>query len=191
MRTRTAIATILAAAALAGCESSVQPSAATMIGYQVDGERNRSVWLTRDGVQIHGVSAQAVPGRAAGWIYVGEPYCPPALAVGPKGGRSDEQCHPDSVAHRCRDARRNDTLSCSIATRTRTSALPRWSTAGAARCIAPYSETTRARHGGRRFAERRQQAAANRPRRAPAFGESSQRRVRAELGRRLGQPGID
>ena len=82
---RTAIATILAAAALAGCESSVQPSAATMIGYQVDGERNRSVWLTRDGVQIHGMSAQAVRLELPGWIYVGEPYCPPALALGPNG----------------------------------------------------------------------------------------------------------
>ena len=78
---RTAIATILAAAALAGCENSVQPSAATMIGYQVDGERNRSVWLTRDGVQIHGMSAQAVRLELPGWIYVGEPYCPPARTI--------------------------------------------------------------------------------------------------------------
>ncbi|OAI52495.1 hypothetical protein AYO46_00615 [Betaproteobacteria bacterium SCGC AG-212-J23] len=82
---RTAIATILAAAALAGCDSSVQPSAATMIGYQVDGERNRSVWLTRDGVQIHGASAQAVRVELPGWTYVGEPYCPPALALGANG----------------------------------------------------------------------------------------------------------
>lgn len=82
---KTAIATILAAGVLAGCESSVQPSAANLIGYQVDDQRNRSVWLTRDGVQIHSASAQPVQVELPGWIYAGEPYCPPALAVGPKG----------------------------------------------------------------------------------------------------------
>jgi len=82
---KTAIATILAAAALAGCESSVQPSAANMIGYQVDDERNRSVWLTRDGVQIHSASGKPVRLELPGWIYAGEPYCPPAFALGPKG----------------------------------------------------------------------------------------------------------
>lgn len=82
---RTAIATILAAAALAGCESSVQPSAATMLGYQVDGERNRSVWLTRDGVLIHSAAAQPVRVELPGWIYAGGPHCPPSFALGPKG----------------------------------------------------------------------------------------------------------
>ena len=82
---RTAIATIFAITALAGCESSVQPSAATMLGYQVDGERNRSVWLTRDGVLIHSAAAKPVRVELPDWIYAGGPYCPPSLALGPKG----------------------------------------------------------------------------------------------------------
>jgi len=82
---RTAIATILAAAALAGCESTTQPSAATMLGYQVDGERNRSIWLTRDGVLIHSAAAQPVRVELPGWIYAGAPHCPPTLVLGPNG----------------------------------------------------------------------------------------------------------
>lgn len=82
---RTAIATMLAAAALAGCESSAQPSAASVLGYQVDGERNRSVWLTRDGVLIHSATGKPVSVELPGWIYAGGPHCPPSLAVGPVG----------------------------------------------------------------------------------------------------------
>lgn len=82
---RTAIATVFAITALAGCESSVQPTAANMLGYQVDGEHNRSIWLTRDGVQIHSAAAQPVRVELPGWIYAGGPHCPPALALGPKG----------------------------------------------------------------------------------------------------------
>ena len=53
---RNAIASILAAATLAGlagCESNAVPSASSMLGYQVDTIRDRSVWLTREGVLIH------------------------------------------------------------------------------------------------------------------------------------------
>jgi hypothetical protein len=82
---RNAIASALAALAVAGCESSVGPSHSTMLGYQVDGERNRSVWLTREGVQIHSAAAQPVSVGLPGWIYAGGPHCPPALALGPQG----------------------------------------------------------------------------------------------------------
>ena len=82
---RNAIASALAALAVAGCESSVEPSQSKMLGYQVDGERNRSVWLTREGVQIHSAAAQPVSVGLPGWIYAGGPHCPPALALGPKG----------------------------------------------------------------------------------------------------------
>lgn len=84
---RTAIAAILALIALAGCErdSNVQPSAAGTLGYRVDEERLRSVWLTRDGVQIHSAAARPVAVDLPGWIYAGEPHCPPGLAVGSKG----------------------------------------------------------------------------------------------------------
>jgi hypothetical protein len=84
---RTAIAAILALVALAGCEreSNVQPSAAGTLGYRVDEERFRSVWLTRDGVQIHSAAVRPVTVELPGWIYAGEPHCPPGFVVGPKG----------------------------------------------------------------------------------------------------------
>jgi hypothetical protein len=82
---RNAIASIFAALAVAGCESSTSPSVATMLAYQADTARNRSVWLTREGVQIHSAAAQPVTIALPGWIYAGTPYCPPALALGPKG----------------------------------------------------------------------------------------------------------
>ena len=82
---RNAIALILAAFAVAGCESGTSPSVATMLTYQADTVRNRSVWLTREGVQIHSAAAQAVTIELPDWIYAGAPYCPPSLAIGPSG----------------------------------------------------------------------------------------------------------
>ncbi|TMH72092.1 MAG: hypothetical protein E6H57_03975 [Betaproteobacteria bacterium] len=86
---RNAIASILAAAALAGltgCESNAVPSASSMLGYQVDTIRDRSVWLTREGVLIHSTaSARPVAVTLPGWLYVGSPHCPPDVALGPKG----------------------------------------------------------------------------------------------------------
>jgi hypothetical protein len=85
---RTAIATIFATAALAGlagCESSAETSSARMLRYQVDATRDRSVWLTRDGVLIH---SAVEPGQAVSlpdWLWAGGPYCPPDLALGPNG----------------------------------------------------------------------------------------------------------
>lgn len=85
---RTAIAMILATAALgglAGCESSAETSSARMLRYQVDDSRQRSVWLTREGVLIHSAakSSQAVP--LPDWLWAGAPHCPPDLALGPDG----------------------------------------------------------------------------------------------------------
>ena len=82
---KTAIASILAAAVLSGCEINAGPSTSTMLGYQVDTARNRSVWLTREGVQIHSAAAQPARVELPGWIYAGAPYCPPSLALGPSG----------------------------------------------------------------------------------------------------------
>lgn len=70
---------------LAGCESNAQPSAARLLGYQVDAARERSVWLTRDGVQIHSAASKPVQVELPGWMYAGAPYCPPGIALGPKG----------------------------------------------------------------------------------------------------------
>lgn len=85
---RTAIAAVLALTTLvgvAGCESNAQPGATKILGYQVDAARNRSVWLTREGVQIHGAAMQPVSVGLPGWLYAGAPHCPPAVALGPAG----------------------------------------------------------------------------------------------------------
>jgi len=83
---RTAIAAVLALATLvgvAGCESNAQPAAMKILGYQVDADR--SVWLTRDGVLIHSAARPPQLVALPDWIYVGAPYCPPGLALGPNG----------------------------------------------------------------------------------------------------------
>jgi hypothetical protein len=82
---RNAIASVLAALVVAGCESSVQPRAAAVLSYQVDAARERSVWLTREGVQIHSAAKPPVAIALPGWMYVGAPHCPPGFALGPKG----------------------------------------------------------------------------------------------------------
>jgi hypothetical protein len=85
MRTATFIFAVIAMVVLAGCDNSTQPSAAAMLGYQVDAARERSAWLTREGVQIHSAAARPVRIELPGWIYAGAPYCPPGIALGPKG----------------------------------------------------------------------------------------------------------
>lgn len=86
---RNAIASILSAAsliALMGCDSSAQPMASSMLSYQVDSTNQRSWWLTRDGVVVHG--AASAKGRSIelpGWLWAASPVCPPDLALGPDG----------------------------------------------------------------------------------------------------------
>lgn len=75
----------MAIVGLGGCDSSAQPSAARLLGYQVDAARERSVWLTRDGVQIHSAAARPVQVDLPGWSYAGAPYCAPGIALGPSG----------------------------------------------------------------------------------------------------------
>jgi hypothetical protein len=85
---RTAIASILAVTALvglAGCESNAQPGNRSILGYQVDEARNRSLWLTREGVLVHSAAAQPRLVALPGWVYAGAPSCPPHLAIGPGG----------------------------------------------------------------------------------------------------------
>lgn len=81
---KTAIAAILAAATLAGCESS-GPNNSSVLHYQVDAARQRSIWLTRDGVQIYSAASRPVTVPLPDWLYAGAPHCPPDLAVGPSG----------------------------------------------------------------------------------------------------------
>jgi hypothetical protein len=86
---RTAIAAIFSAAsliALTGCDSNAEPTASSMLTYQVDSASQRSWWLTRDGVVLHG--AASAKGRSIplpGWLWAGAPVCPPDLALGPRG----------------------------------------------------------------------------------------------------------
>jgi len=82
---RNAIASILSALVVAGCDSTAGPSVSKVLSYQVDAARERSVWLTRDGVQIHSAAARPVTIELPGWIYAGAPHCPPGFALGPKG----------------------------------------------------------------------------------------------------------
>jgi hypothetical protein len=86
---KTRIAAIFAAISLiavAGCDSQAEPSASLMLGYQVDSTHQRSWWLTRDGVVLHGAAhskGRSIP--LSGWLWAGSPLCPPDLALGPKG----------------------------------------------------------------------------------------------------------
>src|SRR5258706_4618670 len=69
-KTILAILTAAALAGLAGCESNAGP--------------NLSYRLTREGVVIHAAGVSTVV-ALPGWLWVDAPYCPPNLAVGPKG----------------------------------------------------------------------------------------------------------
>jgi hypothetical protein len=55
--------------------------------YQVDPERNRSWFLTDEGVIVHDVSRrERVTVSLPHWVWVGASYaCPPVLALGPEG----------------------------------------------------------------------------------------------------------
>ena len=85
---RNAIAAILAAATLvglSGCESNAGPNTASMLRYQVDASRDRSWWLTREGVVLRSASEAPKAITLPGWIWVDAPHCPPDLALGPQG----------------------------------------------------------------------------------------------------------
>ena len=85
---RTAIASILMAAAIAGmasCERREVTNTPAMLTHQVDPARHRSWWLTRDGVELHSAAAPRRAIALPGWIWADEPHCPPTLAVGPNG----------------------------------------------------------------------------------------------------------
>lgn len=85
---RNVIASLLAIgviAGLSGCESSAQPGAQSILNYRVDEARGRSVWLTRQGVQIHSAAGRPVSVELPGWTYAGAPHCPPVVALGPAG----------------------------------------------------------------------------------------------------------
>jgi len=82
------IATLLAAfalAGLAGCERQAEPSASLMLTFQVDSARDRSWWLTRDGVLLHGATQPKKLIALPGWTWVLDLQCPPDLALGPSG----------------------------------------------------------------------------------------------------------
>ena len=82
---KTAIAAIFAVTVLVGCESSTGPNVSSVLRYQVDAERERSVWLTREGVVIHSAAARPVVIELPGWVYAGAPHCPPDVALGARG----------------------------------------------------------------------------------------------------------
>jgi hypothetical protein len=82
-------ATLLAAtfAGLAACERDVAAEDTAMLRHQVDPTRNRSWWLTREGVVVQtGARSKRVSVSLPDWIWVEAGYsCPPDLALGPKG----------------------------------------------------------------------------------------------------------
>src|SRR3954452_22522937 len=86
---RTGVSAIFSYASLiasVGCDSHAQPTASSMLSYRAASTQQRSWWLTRDGVVLHG-AAQA-KGRSIalpGWLWAGSPVCPPDLALGPDG----------------------------------------------------------------------------------------------------------
>jgi len=81
---RKAIASILTAATLAGCESNAVPNASPLLRVAVDASRQQSYGLTRDGVLIRATGVNTVV-ALPGWLWVGGPHCAPDLALGPKG----------------------------------------------------------------------------------------------------------
>ena len=86
----------MAAALLAACEGNppmqaapakAEPFRSFEVRHQVDAERGRVWWLTRDGVFVHEVGRTARAEVALpGWQVAGEGYaCMPDLALGPRG----------------------------------------------------------------------------------------------------------
>jgi hypothetical protein len=70
---------------LAGCDIQAEPAAARLLRYQVDPGRDRSWWLTRDGVLLHSAAQPKKFIALPGWIWADEPHCPPGIAIGPNG----------------------------------------------------------------------------------------------------------
>jgi hypothetical protein len=81
---RKALAWILAAAALAGCESNAVPNASPLLRIVLDPSREQSYGMTREGVLIQARGVHTVV-ALPGWLWVGAPHCTPDLALGPKG----------------------------------------------------------------------------------------------------------
>jgi hypothetical protein len=85
---RNAIVVMLAAtflAALAGCDIQAQPGTSTLLGHQVDWAGERTWWLTREQVMVNSAQKGKTAVTLPGWTWVGEPLCPPDLALGPSG----------------------------------------------------------------------------------------------------------
>jgi hypothetical protein len=85
---KNATAVIVAAvslAALTGCDSQAEPNASLMLRYQVDAGRDRSWWLTRDGVLLHSAAQPKKVISLPGWLWAADPHCPPDLTLGPNG----------------------------------------------------------------------------------------------------------
>jgi hypothetical protein len=73
---KTAIASTFAALSLlTGCGNDVQPQASSQPRYQ----------LTREGVLVTAPDERTVIVALPGWIWADAPYCPPAIALGPRG----------------------------------------------------------------------------------------------------------
>jgi hypothetical protein len=80
-----AMVTAISLVALTGCDSQAQPNASLMLRYRVDAGRDRSWWLTRDGVLLHSAAQPKKVFPLPGWLWVADPHCPPDLALGPNG----------------------------------------------------------------------------------------------------------
>ena len=85
---RNVIAALFAAISLAGvsgCDTRAEPGNASMVRFQVDWTQDRSWWLTRDSAVLHGADRMKHVVALPGWLWAGEPFCPPDLAIGPDG----------------------------------------------------------------------------------------------------------
>lgn len=80
-----ALAAAISLVALAGCDSQAEPNASLMLRYQVDAGRDRSWWLTRDGVLLHSAAQPKKVVPLPGWLWAADPHCPPDLTLGPNG----------------------------------------------------------------------------------------------------------
>lgn len=76
---------MLWAGALTGCDSPAEPVPSPMFGYRAGWDHDRSWWLTREGVVVRGIEKERTVVTLPDWLWVGEPLCPPDLALGPTG----------------------------------------------------------------------------------------------------------
>ncbi|HWI36978.1 MAG TPA: hypothetical protein VNU64_11060 [Burkholderiales bacterium] len=80
-----AILAAVSLAAITGCDSQAEPNASLMLRYQVDAGRDRSWWLTRDGVLLHSAAQPKKFIPLPGWLWAADPHCPPDFTLGPNG----------------------------------------------------------------------------------------------------------